>query len=180
MGICVSSTASSSVPAAAATANLILMDGSIQQFSAELRSQEILRDYPGHFICNSDGLYVGRNISQVLGDDEQLEIGQLYLLLPQRKLEFVLTHSDMASFLFKINSAWLSTQTNKRSSRRFSCGFGKVQTQVQPLFDIRNQDIECAKEDSPSIRRPNVSISNSRGRRRIQWQAKLETIAETV
>jgi hypothetical protein len=179
MGICVSSTAISSVPAA--TAKLILMDGSIQEFFEGMRSREILEEYPSHFICNSDGLYVGRNISQVLRDDDQLQIGQLYFLLPQRKLQFVLTDSDMASFLFRINSAWVSSQKNKRQSRRLSCGFGKTQTQVQPLFDIRNQHDEYAEEySSSSARRPSIQISNPRGRGRIQWQSKLETIAETV
>lgn len=142
MGSCVSSNATSSVPA---TAKLILMDGNIQEFSEEVRSQEILREYEGHFICNSDGLYVGQNISQVLGDDDRLQIGQLYFLLPQRKLQFLLTDSDMASLLFKISTA-LSTQKNKATKRsKLSCGFGKAQVQVQPLFAIHSQHDECGK-----------------------------------
>nr|ABK21767.1 unknown [Picea sitchensis] len=180
MGSCVSSTATSSVPAA--TAKLILMDGSILEFSEVVRSQEILQEYPGHFICNSDGLYAGRNISQVLRDDDQLQIGQLYFLLPQRKLQFVLTDSDMASLLFKISTAWQSAQKKKRQSRRLSCGFVKAQAQVQPFFNIHSQP-ECGPEyHSSSVcclsRRPNIPISTDR--QRLQYQPMLETIVETV
>lgn len=183
MGSCISSNATSSfVPSA--SAKLILMDGSIQEFSEELKSQEILREYEGHFICNSDGLYVGQNISQILGDDDRLQIGQLYFLLPQRKLQFVLTDSDMASLLSKISTT-LSAQKKKRQSRRLSCGFGKAQVQVQPLFDIHSQHDECGEEYHYSSaccmsRGQLIPISTPRGRGRTQWQSKLETIAETV
>jgi len=57
MGSCISSNATSYVPAA--TAKLILMDGSILEFSEMVRSEEILEEYPGHLICDSDGLYAG-------------------------------------------------------------------------------------------------------------------------
>lgn len=181
MGSCVSSSATSAVPV---TAKLILMDGNIKEFSEELRSREILGEYPGHFICNSDGLYVGQNISQVLGDDDRLQNGQLYFLLPHRKLEFVLTDSDMATLLFKINTA-LSTHKKKKKKKNV-CGFSKAQAQVQPLFDIHSlQHDECGEEYhySPlccvSVR-PNIPISNPRGRGRTQWQSKLETIAEVL
>jgi hypothetical protein len=40
----------------------------------------------------------------------------------------------MASLLFKINGASPSAETNKRQSVRLSCGFCKVQRQVQPMF----------------------------------------------
>lgn len=182
MGSCVSSNAISSVPV---TAKLILMDGNIQEFSEEVRSQEILREYEGHIICNSDGLYVGQNISQVLGDDDRLQMGQLYFLLPQRKLQFVLTDSDMASLLFKSNTALSSHKKKATKKPKFSFGFGKAQVKVQPMFDIHSQHDECGEEYhySPvccvSVR-PNIPISNPRGRGRTQWQSKLETIVEAL
>jgi hypothetical protein len=131
MGSCVSSNGTSSVPAA--TAKLILMDGSIKEFSEEVRSQEILQEYPGHFICNSDGLYVGQNISQVLGDDDQLQTGQLYFLFPQRKLQFVLTVPDMASLLFKINNAWLSAQKKRGRAEDYHVGLVKPKRKCSPF-----------------------------------------------
>nr|ABK21419.1 unknown [Picea sitchensis] len=187
MGSCVSSNATSSVPA---TAKLILIDGSLKEFCEELRSQEILREYPGHFICNSDGLYIGRNISQVLRDDDQLRIGQLYCLLPRRKLQFVLTDSDMASLLCKINTALLALQEKKRQSRRLSWGFCKAQVQVQPLFDIHSQHDhdesgeEYYYESSSSLccmsRLPNIPNSIPTRRGRNHWQSKLEPIEESL
>lgn len=180
MGSCISSNVSSSVPS---TAKLILMDGNIQEFSEELKSHEILRQYSGHFICNSDGLYVGQKISQILGDDDRLQIGQLYFLLPQRKLQFLLTESDMASLLFKINAALSKDKKAATRKSKLSCGFGKAKAQVQPLFDIHLQHDECGKEYHYSpvccmSRRRNVPTSNPRCRGRTPYQAKLETIAE--
>lgn len=179
MGSCISSNAISSVPAA--TAKLILMDGSILEFSEMVRSEEILQEYPGHFICDSEGLYAGRNISQVLCHDDRLQIGQLYFLLPQRKLQFVLTDSNMASLLFKISTAWESAQ-KKRQSKRLSRGFVKAQAQVQPFFNIQSQDESETEYDSSSVcclsRRPNNPVSTDRGR--LHFQPMLETIVETV
>ncbi|KAH9310344.1 hypothetical protein KI387_025379, partial [Taxus chinensis] len=138
MGICISSSHDeNSVP----TANLILMDGSIREFSQPLRNNEILREYPGHFICSSDGLYIGKNISEVLHEDDQLQLGQLYFLLPRRKLEYVVTESDMAALFLKANSA---IKQRKRNNRR-----------VQPLFHVdwdeeglTSQDLlSCGEEE---------------------------------
>lgn len=182
MGSCVSSNhVTSSVPS---TAKLILTDGNIREFSEVMRSQEILREYEGHFICNSDGLYVGQNISQILGDDDRLRIGQLYFLLPQRKSQFLLTDSDMASLLFKISAALSKDKKKATKKSKLSCGFGKAKAQVQPLFDIHIQHDECGKEYHYSSvccmsRGGNIPTSNPRIRGRTQYQAKLETIVET-
>ena len=181
MGSCISSNVTSSVPS---TAKLILMDGKIQEFSDEVRSQEILREYEGHFICNSDGLYVGQNISQVLGADDRLQIAQLYFLLPQRKLQFLLTDSDMASLLSKITTTLSKDKKKATKKSKLSCGFGKPKAQVRPFFDIHIQHDECGKEYHYSSvccmsRGGNIPTSNPRIRGRIQYQDNLETIVET-
>lgn len=79
------------------TANVILMDGGIQKFSGPVKVEEILKNNPGHFVCSSDGLYIGKFISEIL-PQEELQIGQLYFVLPRKKLGFVLCDKDMSSF----------------------------------------------------------------------------------
>ncbi|KAH9310346.1 hypothetical protein KI387_025381, partial [Taxus chinensis] len=178
MGICISSSHDeNSVP----TANLILMDGSIREFSQPLRNNEILREYPGHFICSSDGLYIGKNISEVLHEDDQLQLGQLYFLLPRRKLEYVVTESDMAALFLKANSA---IKQRKRNNKR-----------VQPLFHVdldarhdeglTSQDISSwGEEEFCGINlcmSKTMPVSPGRvGLGKTQWQSKLETIVESV
>ncbi|KAH9328417.1 hypothetical protein KI387_000525 [Taxus chinensis] len=41
----------------------------------------------------------------VLHEDDLLQVGELYFLLPNQRLQFVLTHFDMASMLLKANGA---------------------------------------------------------------------------
>ncbi|GLJ44742.1 hypothetical protein SUGI_0940840 [Cryptomeria japonica] len=79
------------------TANVILMDGGIQKFSGPVKVEEILKNNPGHFVFSSDGLYIGKFISEIL-PQEELQIGQLYFVLPRKKLGFVLCDKDMSSF----------------------------------------------------------------------------------
>ncbi|XP_059067674.1 uncharacterized protein LOC131858454 [Cryptomeria japonica] len=67
------------------TANVILMDGGIQKFSGPVKVEEILKNNPGHFVFSSDGLYIGKFISEIL-PQEELQIGQLYFVLPRKKL----------------------------------------------------------------------------------------------
>ncbi|KAH9293574.1 hypothetical protein KI387_041224, partial [Taxus chinensis] len=137
MGSCISSDYGSNhaKPLNLLTAKLILMDGSIQEFSEPVKCHEILSKYSGggHFICSSGGLYTGEHISQVLHEDDLLQVGELYFLLPNQRLQFVLTHFDMASMLLKANGA-----IEKR--RKFK---GKV----QPLFNIHLQE----EDSTPSV-----------------------------
>ncbi|GLJ44733.1 hypothetical protein SUGI_0940600 [Cryptomeria japonica] len=168
MGICISSQSNESQP----TANLILMDVSIREFAEAQKCREILQEYPGHFICSSDGLYVGRKICDILEEDDQLQLGQLYFLLPIQKLEYVLTDSDMAALLLKANSA---VRLEKKSTQK-----------VHPLFDVHldlkeeSQELSWAEESW----RINLCLSSqisvlaaSRGGKN-QWHSKLETIME--
>ncbi|XP_057868985.2 uncharacterized protein LOC131075988 [Cryptomeria japonica] len=170
MGICISSQSNESQP----TANLILMDGRIEVFSEPLKCKEILQQYPGHFICSSDGLYIGRKIFDVLEEADQLQVGQLYFLLPIHKLEYVLTDSDMAALLLKANSA---VRLVKRSTQK-----------VHPLFDVHLDSTEESQELSwaeESCRvnfclssKKSVSAAPQVGKN--QWYSKLETIMEDV
>jgi hypothetical protein len=88
----------------APAAILILMDGNYYKFYHPVKAEQILRESPGHFICNSDDLFIGQNITE-LPPCKELQLGQIYFLLPRRKLQFVVSESDMACLLYKANSA---------------------------------------------------------------------------
>ncbi|GLJ44730.1 hypothetical protein SUGI_0940560 [Cryptomeria japonica] len=59
------------------TTKLILMDGSIKEFSETVRCHEIVSKYSDHFIYGSGGLYTGQHISEVLHEDDELQLGEL-------------------------------------------------------------------------------------------------------
>ncbi|GLJ44749.1 hypothetical protein SUGI_0940970 [Cryptomeria japonica] len=138
MGICISVEANDVY--AEPTANVILMDGGIQKFSDPVKVEEILKNNPVHFVCSSDGLYIGKFISELLPHQE-LQLGQLYFVLPRKKLEFVLSEKDMASLLLKANDA---------ISQILSPKFGG---KVHPLFNMdpySGEEEECSSPTSPS------------------------------
>ncbi|GLJ44727.1 hypothetical protein SUGI_0940480 [Cryptomeria japonica] len=164
MGGCMSSGSSRGheKPLNLLTAKLILMDGSIKEFSEPVRCHEIVSKYSGHFICASGGLYTGQHISEVLHEDDELQLGELYFLLPNRKLQFVLTDSDMAAMLLKANGA---TQQRRKSK-------GKV----QPLFDTHLQDEENPPSSVCCLSKPLSTVAM--GGRKQRRQSNLETIFE--
>ncbi|KAH9310341.1 hypothetical protein KI387_025376, partial [Taxus chinensis] len=173
MGSCISSDYSSNhdKPLNLLTTKLILMDGSIQEFSESVKCHEILSKYSGggHFICSSAGLYTGQHISEVLHEDDLLQVGEFYFLLPNRRLNFVLTDLDMASMLLKANGA---------IEKRKNCK-GKV----QPLFDMHlHEEEEEEEEDSAPLpvccMSKTASAASASNRMKQNRQYKLETILE--
>jgi len=89
-------------------AKVILSDGTLTEFGEQIKAEEIILQNPEHFLCDSDSMYVDRYMVAV-NPEEKLEMGQLYFLLPLRKLHYVLSVSDMAAMLRSANSAIRST-----------------------------------------------------------------------
>ncbi|GLJ44752.1 hypothetical protein SUGI_0941060 [Cryptomeria japonica] len=164
MGICISVGANDVYEP---TAIVILMDGSIQKFSDPVKVEEILKNNPGHFVCSSDGLYIGKFISELLPHQE-LQLGQLYFVLPRKKLEFVLCEKDMASLLFKANNATAQICSSKIGGK------------VHPLFNMHPYSVkeeECPSPISPPSSSSLCCVKGVRSGRK-EWSSKLETIVE--
>ncbi|GLJ04745.1 hypothetical protein SUGI_0002500 [Cryptomeria japonica] len=98
---------SSSVTHFTQMAKVISPDGKVKEFIEPIRAEEILVQYPGHFICHSDCVDVGKFMAP-LDAEAELELGEVYFVLPLRKLQFAVSMSDMAAMLFAANSAMKS------------------------------------------------------------------------
>ncbi|OVA05197.1 Protein of unknown function DUF4228 [Macleaya cordata] len=109
MGIC-SSCESTSV----ATAKLILQDGQLQEFTYPVKVSYVLQKHPTSFICNSDDMDFDDFVSAI-NADEELQLGQLYFLLPLRRLKQPLQAEDLAALAVMASSALMKS----------SCGGGK-------------------------------------------------------
>lgn len=59
---------------------------------------------PNYFVANSLSINIGRRFS-ALSADEDLEFGNLYVMLPMRRVNSVVTAADVAVFLMAANSA---------------------------------------------------------------------------
>lgn len=92
------------------TARIIFSDGTLNEFGKNVKAEKIIVQNPGHFLCDSDTLFVDRYMVAV-DSDEELKMGQLYFLLPLRKLHYVLSVSDMAMMLRRANLAIKSTES---------------------------------------------------------------------
>ncbi|XP_057769975.1 uncharacterized protein LOC130989854 [Salvia miltiorrhiza] len=99
MGIC-SSCESTSV----ATAKLILDDGRLQEYPYPVKVSYVLQKNPAFFICNSDEMDFDDVVSAV-GDDDELQPGQLYFALPLSQLSHRLQAEEMAALAVKASSA---------------------------------------------------------------------------
>lgn len=103
MGICSSCEATH-----VATAKLILQDGKLQEFPYPIRVSYILQKNPGCFICNSDEMEFDDVVSAI-SEDEELQPGQLYFLLPLSRLKYPLQPEEMASMAVKASAALMKS-----------------------------------------------------------------------
>ncbi|KAI3467016.1 hypothetical protein Pfo_023679 [Paulownia fortunei] len=86
------------------SARVILPGGEIRQFRQPVKAAELMLESPTYFVVNSKSLNIGRRFSPLLAD-EDLEFGNLYVMLPMRRVNSIVTAADVAVFLMAANSA---------------------------------------------------------------------------
>ncbi|KHN42400.1 hypothetical protein glysoja_020112 [Glycine soja] len=80
---------------------VIIPTGEVKQFREIVKAAELMLEHPSYFLVNSRSLHIGRRFS-ALGADEELESGNVYIFFPMRRVNSVVTPTDMHSF-------WLPT-----------------------------------------------------------------------
>ncbi|GER29921.1 hypothetical protin [Striga asiatica] len=98
------------------SARVILPGGEIRQFRQPVKAAELMLDSPNYFLVDSDSFSIGRRVSP-LPADEDLEFGRLYVMLPMRRLNSILTAADVAVFLMAANAAPKRISTAASSGR---------------------------------------------------------------
>ncbi|KAG8382824.1 hypothetical protein BUALT_Bualt05G0118500 [Buddleja alternifolia] len=86
------------------SSRVILPGGEIRQFRQPVKAAELMLDSPNFFLVNSNSLKIGRRFSP-LSADKDLEFGNLYVMVPMRRLNSVVTAADVAVFLMAANAA---------------------------------------------------------------------------
>lgn len=86
------------------SARALLPGGEIRQFRHPVKAAELMLESPTFFVVNSRSLHIGRRFSP-LAADEDLEFGNLYVMVPMRRVNSVVTAADVAVFLMAANSA---------------------------------------------------------------------------
>lgn len=77
---------------------VIFPSGKIQKFDEAVKAAELMLEMPSFFVVNTLSLHIGRRFS-ALGADEELECGNVYVMLPMNRLNSVVTPADMGALL---------------------------------------------------------------------------------
>ncbi|KAK6921657.1 PADRE domain [Dillenia turbinata] len=85
-------------------ARVILPTCEIRQFREPIKAAELMLEFPSFFLVNSQSLNIGRRFAP-LNADEDLEFGNVYIMLPMKRLNSVVTAADVALLLIGANSA---------------------------------------------------------------------------
>ncbi|XP_054822850.1 uncharacterized protein LOC129321193 [Prosopis cineraria] len=160
MGNC----STSSSTQVATTAKLVLHDGRLQEFSYPVKASYVLQKYPRCFICNSDDMDFDDVVSAI-DEDEHLQLGQLYFVLPLTRLEHRLRAEEMAALAVKASSAL----TKSSGGGKYVCG--------------RQQLLFSGEETKRSFKRVSLGVNNGdkstrRGRSGGKSTALLSAIPE--
>ena len=83
---------------------VIIPTGEVKQFREIVKAAELMLEHPSYFLVNSRSLHIGRRFS-ALGADEELESGNVYIFFPMRRVNSVVTPTDMAVLFLAANSA---------------------------------------------------------------------------
>nr|GMD00124.1 Mitochondrial fission regulator like [Ipomoea batatas] len=88
----------------AGVAVVVKLDGKPEEFREAVRAGDILSEYQNCFLCSSEAMDVDSPVAR-LGDEEELQLGQLYFLLPMSKSHVPLSLHDMCDLAIKASAA---------------------------------------------------------------------------
>lgn len=80
------------------SAKVILPGGEVQRVQGPVTAAEMMLDAPGHFVVSSRSMHAGRRFAP-LAADEELEMGQVYVMFPMKRAGAVVTAADMGALL---------------------------------------------------------------------------------
>lgn len=150
-----------------AAANIITITGEFRQFVTPISVSQVLEQIQSSpsesFICNSDNLYYDENIP-ALKSDQELHSGEIYFVLPNSKLQYPLTPSQMAALAIKASAALSSNKTRR--------------SRISPVLSIQVDDkvnensvsdgIVRTKKKGGSDKHYDIGISRSGSIRKLQ------------
>ncbi|KAE8651930.1 hypothetical protein Csa_006329 [Cucumis sativus] len=90
---------------------VVHMDGFIEEFSDPIKASKITSRNPNFFLCNSEQMLIGSCVPS-LSSDENLQMGQIYFLLPLSLAHSPLSLPDLCNFAIKASSALRNIQSS--------------------------------------------------------------------
>ncbi|XVF15679.1 hypothetical protein REPUB_Repub09cG0175900 [Reevesia pubescens] len=126
MGGCASSTSnsksgkavvggSSTIKIPSTAAKVVHIDGRVQEFMQPIQAKNIICQNPNCFLCSSESMSIGSSVPQV-ADDEELQPGTIYFLLPVSQSDKPLSLPDLCSLAIKASSGLAKCNIDLSSS----------------------------------------------------------------
>ncbi|XP_043713266.1 uncharacterized protein LOC122661816 [Telopea speciosissima] len=132
MGSCFSSNATDESPNPS-MAKVISANGKLREYPIPVTVSQVLEfETSSCFLCNSDSLLFDDYIPS-LDSSEELQAGQIYFVLPTRRLQYRLTAPDMAALAVKASTA-LSQSIKK------NVGWNK-KIRISPVLKLINNQV---------------------------------------
>ncbi|XP_039054246.1 uncharacterized protein LOC120196518 [Hibiscus syriacus] len=111
MGACASSTLNSKLVKGAGgggrgsstPTKVVDMDGRVQELKQPIQAKKIISQNPNCFLCSSESMTIGRCVPQV-PDDEELQPGRIYFLMPLSDSHKPLSLPDLCALAIKASS----------------------------------------------------------------------------
>ncbi|CAK9168152.1 unnamed protein product [Ilex paraguariensis] len=111
------------------TAKVIQKDGRLQEFRQPIKAGHILFHNPNCFLCSLEIMYVSSRAPHV-PDDEELQLGQIYFLMPTSKSHTPLSLQDLCTLAIKASTALGGSNMGSTTSKASPC---TDMNGVQPL-----------------------------------------------
>jgi len=112
---------------------VIFPSGEIHKFEEAVKAAELMVEMPGFFVVNTRSLQIGRRFC-ALNADEELEYGNVYVMIPMKKLHSAVTAADMGSLL--LTTKRVSAKMNKILPSAES----NLEMESQPKLDLDDID----------------------------------------
>ncbi|KAJ8759922.1 hypothetical protein K2173_010068 [Erythroxylum novogranatense] len=180
----------------APTIKLINSDGKVTVYNRPVRVSELMMQFPKHLVCSSDSLYIGQKIPS-LSQNDRLQLGRNYFLLPKHCFQSVLSFVTIASFTSQSSSQALRNSRTALVKKAATCQPFDIQKSPSGCLRIRVSDefiiwqlmeqgkLSESEEEkdnnstrsrvcsTPQLRRDYSQLVGSQ-----RWKPKLETIKE--
>ncbi|KAF3646926.1 putative GDSL esterase/lipase 6 [Capsicum annuum] len=146
---------------------VIFPSGEISHYYQPIKAAELMLETPNFFLVNTRSLHIGRRFS-ALNADEDLEMGNVYVMFPMKKLNSYVSAGDMGALLLTANSV----------SRRVAIG----SLRILPEY-AESSTVESEKSSLPKLNLDDIEeFSSEEFKNRLSMcrskKPLLETIAE--
>ena len=102
------------------TAKVINLDGKLEEFLFPIKAGLILSQNPNCFLCNSETMFIN-SVAPPVADNEELQLGQIYFLIPLSKSQTPLSLQDLCVLAVKASAAVAHSNTAARLAMKTGC-----------------------------------------------------------